>query len=401
MVAVLRELEKYYGIGIIRMGININREKLLLELKRKIDRRMENNPPDSLLYEDYKINEVGRYTPQVLDASVVNWTRSFLTGAVAYLYFHFKEDKYLDYLKKSMPVFEDYIYSGLKRAHHDDGFRMSLSVVALYKLCPDECYKKLALRAADELAKCYVPAVGVLPGFFGHCGEERVQTIVDDMMNIGIWMWAGEETQNSFYKELYTTHIKTVMRDMKRPDHSLCHSFMWDGKTGEPLAELNYCGYGVGSTWSRGQAWALYGLVNALKVTGDEQFYLPHIEGQLNLLFYHLKQYPIPKWDLNCFGEETDIWDTSAAAIITCALLKLKELPVRGAMGGIAKNYQEKADEIFECLVRDYWAMPEKDNIIEGGQTGDKMAGCVWGDYFFVEALMRKIYGNTLPDFWV
>lgn len=381
--------------------MDMDAEKRLLELKEKIDRRMKNNPPDSFLYEDYKLNEAGRYEPQKLDFSVVNWTRSFLTGAVAYLYYHFKEEQYLDYLKDSMPVFEKYIDSERKRAHHDDGFRMSLSVVALYKLCPEEAYRKIALRAADELAKCYVPSVGVLPGFFGGCGEDRVQTIVDDMMNIAIWMWAGEETQNSFYKELYTTHIKTVLRDMKRSDHSLCHSFMWDGKTGEPLAELNYCGYGVGSVWTRGQAWALYGLVNALKVTGDEQLYLPHIEGQLNLLFRHMKQDPVPKWDLNCFGEETDIRDTSAAAIIACALLKLKELPVRGSLGGLAKEYREKADEILDCLVNNYWAIPEKDNIIEGGQTGNEMTGCVWGDLFLIEALMRKLYGNKLPDFWV
>lgn len=376
-------------------------EKLLQEVKGKIDRRMESNPPESEWYEDYKINEAGRYTPQVLDTNSANWTRSFLTGAVAYLYYHYKEEKYLEYLKKSMPVFEDYIYSRLERAHHDDGFRMSLSVVALYKLCPEESIKRLALRAADELAKCYVPTVGVLPGFFGHCGEDRVQTIVDDMMNIAIWMWAGEETGNSFYKELYTTHIKTVMRDMKRPDHSLCHSFMWDGKTGEPLAELNYCGFGVGSTWSRGQSWALYGLVNALKVTGDEQLYLPHIEGQLNLLMSHLRDYPIPKWDFNCFGEETDIMDTSAAAIILCALLKLKELTVQSKMGGLAANYKEKAEEILECLIKEFWAGPENDNIIEGGQAGLEMLGCVWGDYFMVEALMKKIHGEALPDFWV
>lgn len=380
---------------------NVDYEKLLLEVKEKIDRRMESNPPESELYESSVIGKDGRYTPQVLDTSSANWTRSFLTGAVAYLYYHFKEEKYLDYLKKSMPVFEKYLYSRLRGAHHDDGFRMSLSVVALYKLCPEEETRRFALKAADEMAKRFVPKVGVLPGFFGQCGAERVQTIADDMMNIAIWMWAGNETQNPFYKELYTTHIQTVMRDMKRPDHSLCHSYMWNGKTGEPLAELNYCGYGVGSVWARGQAWALYGLVNALKTTGDEQLYLPHIEGQLNFLFSNLKEHPVPWWDLNCFGEATGMRDSSAAAIMVSALLKLKELKVQGHMGGLAAGYQEKAEEMLACLIEQYWAAPQKDNILERGQAGDEETGCVWGDYFMVEALMRKIYADTLPDFWV
>ena len=80
-------------------------EKLLQEVKTKIDRRMAGNPPQSKLYEDYKIGEDGRYAPQVLDTNTAYWTRSFLTGAVAYLYYHYKEEKYLDYLKKSILVF--------------------------------------------------------------------------------------------------------------------------------------------------------------------------------------------------------------------------------------------------------------------------------------------------------
>ena len=147
--------------------------------------------------------------------------------------------------------------------------------------------------------------------------------------------------------------------------------------------------------------WALYGLVNALKATGDEQLYLPHIEGQLNLLLSHLRTYPVPDWDLNCFGEEVRQKDTSAAAILVCALLKLADLRTKAEMGGLAANYRMEAERILECLIRDFWAAPEKDNLIEGGQAGTESVGCVWGDYFMVEALTRKLHGSETPDFWV
>lgn len=376
-------------------------EKLLAEAKKKIDRRMEKNPPESEFYEDCGTYDKNEYEPQALDMSSVNWTRSFLNGAVAYLYFHYKEEKYLDYLKKTVPVHRDYIYSKLKEAHHDDGFRMSLTLVALYKLTGDEEIKRLALTAADQLVKRFVPKVGIIAGFGAAYGADRTQTIIDDMMNIALLMWAEKETGNSFYRCVYTSHIKTILRDVKRDDNSFRHSFLWDAKTGEPLSELNYCGYSVGSIWSRGQSWVLYGLINALDITCDETLYVPQINGLLDMLLSHLKEYPVPKWDLNMLGNDTSLWDSSAAAIIVSALLKLKEIPIRSSWNGLSINYSEKIEEIMECLIEDFWAKPEKDNILEGGQYGNQMCGCVWGDYFMVEALVRKLHGAETPDFWV
>lgn len=376
-------------------------EKLLAEIKEKIDRRMEKNPPESELYEDCATFDKNEYAPQVLDMSPANWTRSFLNGAVAYLYYHYKEEKYLDYLKKNVPLHEKYIYEHLKQAHHDDGFRMSLTLVALYKLTQEEEVRRLALVAADQLAKRFVPKVGIIAGFGGTYGSDRTQTIIDDMMNLALLMWAEKETGNSFYRCVYTSHIKTILRDVKRDDNSFRHSFLWDAWTGEALSELNYCGYSVGSTWSRGQAWVLYGLINALDATQDKALYIPQINGLLDMLFSHLQEYPVPKWDLNMPGNDTDMLDSSAAAIIVSALLKLKEISAGTKWNGLAADYQKKTDEILTCLIRDFWAEPEKDNILEGGQYNEHMCGCVWGDYFMLEALIRKIHGSQMPDFWV
>ena len=377
-------------------------EALLWQWKAKIDRRMEKNPPESPLYEYHEIDEKGEYRPLAYDMlNCVGWTRSFLNGAVAYLYYHYREEKYLDYLKRALPVYEQYLYSGWEEAHHDDGFRMSLELVALYRLTGDADVRRLALIAADQFLKRFKLHPGVIQGFFSSRDREKAQTIADDMMNIGLLMWAWKETGNTFYYDVFTSHIKVIMRELKRPDQSFCHSFQWSAVTGEKIGELNYCGYSIGSTWSRGQTWVLYGLINALAATGEEGIYLPHIDGLLNLLLSHVQEYPVLKWDLNCLGQETALYDTSATVILLSALYKLKNLPIKGKLGALAASYEETCEKIWECLLRDFAAPSFKENILEGGQCGDHMTGCVWGDYFAVEALMRRMYGVKLPDFWV
>lgn len=380
----------------------MDNEALLLQWKAKIDRRMEKNPPESPLYEYHETNAEGIYEPQVYDMrNCAGWTRSFLNGAVAYLYYHYREEKYLEYLRKAVPVYEEYLSSNLKEAHHDDGFRMSLQLVALYKLTGEEAIRQLALTAADRFLKRFKLRPGIIQGFFSSNDPLKAQTIADDMMNIALLMWAYQETGNSFYKDVFTSHIRVILRDVKRDDFSFRHSFQWSAVTGEAIGELNYCGYSIGSTWSRGQSWVLYGLVNALAVTGDEGIYLPIIDGLLNLLFSHMKKYPILKWDLNCLGEETDLYDTSATVIILSALYKLQGISIQGRLGALAASAQEQAENIWDCLISDFLAVPERENLLEGGQCSDHMCGCVWGDYFAIEALMRRIHGKALPDFWV
>ena len=43
----------------------------------------------------------------------------------------------------------------------------------------------------------------------------------------------------------------------------------------------------------------------------------------------------------------------------------------------------------------------ECENILMNGQCGNQSVGCIWGDYFFVELLMKRIYKDKLPNFWI
>lgn len=47
--------------------------------------------------------------------------------------------------------------------------------------------------------------------------------------------------------------------DIGRGDDSSYHTFTFDIQSGEPVGGSTHQGYSNGSTWTRGQAWGIYG----------------------------------------------------------------------------------------------------------------------------------------------
>lgn len=373
-------------------------EKILDQVKQKIDRRMEYNDPKSTLCQWGIENSEGKYEPNAIDLnSSIDWTRSFLTGAVALLYYHYKDEKYLKYLQDSFDVYYNHLYNNLSGLNHDMGFLYSLYAVAYYEVSGDDKAFKLAIKAADDLIKLYRLDAKILCGF-GSPDTDYVTAIIDDIMNISLAMWGYNATGHPFYKNIVKNDIKTIRKYFMREDFSFRHAFVFEGITGEPIGERNYCGYSCGSIWARGQAWALSGNVNALASIDDEQS-VSVIEGMINRLFENLGEANVPQWDMNCVGSKSEQVDTSAAAIIASALIKLSYISDK-KFSGVANTYKERADKILETLATEYLADETKDGILTNAQCGGRSVGCVWGDYFFVEALMRKIHGSDTPDFW-
>ena len=373
-------------------------EKILDQIKVKIDRRMEYNDPKSTLCQQAFNNAEGQYEPNVVDLnSGIDWTRSFLTAAVALLYYHYKEEKYLNYLKESFDVYSNHLYNNLSGLNHDMGFLYSLYAVAYYEVSGDEKAYRLAVKAADDLIKLFRLDAKILCGF-GSPDSPVVIAIIDDLMNLSLAMWGYNATGHPFYKSIVQSDLKTVRRYFMREDYTFRHAFVFEGGTGEPIGERNYCGYSCGSIWARGQAWALSGHINALASIGDEQS-ISVIEGIINRLFEILGKTNVPQWDMNCIGSEDVPVDTSAAAIIASALIKLS-YTINTELNGVANTYKERADQILETLIAEYLADEKCDAVLTHGQCGTRSVGCVWGDYFFMEAVIRKIHGSDAPDFW-
>ena len=96
----------------------------------------------------------------------------------------------------------------------------------------------------------------------------------------------------------------------------------YDQDTGALLSHFTKQGYATESTWSRGQAWAVYGFTTAYRYTKDPRF----LDAARRTADYFVRRLPpdrVPYWDFDVPDKATAPRDTSAAAVTASALLEL------------------------------------------------------------------------------
>ena len=184
---------------------------------------------------------------------------------------------------------------------------------------------------------------------------------------------------------------------MIREDFSTWHTFFFNMETGAPDHGATCQGYRDGSAWARGQAWGVYGTAVGYKYTRRAE-YIDIFKGVTRYFLEHLPEDLVPFWDLE-FGDGDDQpRDSSSASIAACGMLemaKYMEEDDRKYYTGIAKKLMKS--------VVDHYAV--KDPAISNGQVLHSTYSnhspyntcnhygvdeCnIWGDYFYMEALMR------------
>src|SRR5690349_8603162 len=96
----------------------------------------------------------------------------------------------------------------------------------------------------------------------------------------------------------------------------------YDQNTGALHNHFTKQGYATESTWSRGQAWAMYGFTTAYRYTHDHRF----LDTARRTAAYFVRRLPpdhVPYWDFDVPDKTTAPRDTSAAAVAASALLEL------------------------------------------------------------------------------
>lgn len=376
----------------------VDTDYIISVIKKKTDRIMELTDPKKPII-TAPITIGGKYTEKFDTFLQPGWTHSFFLGNVAYMYICSGEKKYLDYLEDNKQKYIDYLYHNDGEIGHDTGFLYSLYAVAMYEITGDEEYKNLALKAADEIAKRFRYKAGHIQAFFD-LRKRGVQDgttlmIVDDMMNMQLLMWAYRETGHSFYRDVYESHIKVAVKNLIRSDYSVCHAYHFDALTGEPLCEMNYCGFSVGSHWSRGTAWVIYGLAKAYEFTGCKERYLQPLLGVIGKYLESLDGGVIPMWDFRLPGDtDRQYRDTSAAAIIASAFKTLEKTDFGGYYAEKTKEY---SDAVLRELCSEKWMCNDDSEAVL--DYGNK-EGSLWGDYFFTELVMKNCLGEKFIDFW-
>lgn len=366
----------------------MNYKKQIDKIIKKIDSNMEKITHPNLS----GLSKNGVYSEEIKSfLHLEQWIFSFYTGMVFHAYNYTKDGKYLKYLHNFEPMYRDKIFNHSMETIHDLGFLYTLYSVAMYKTTGDLKAKETAIKAADELAKRfniygkYINAWGKMDQ---GDGEQVGLMIADCMMNLPLLFWANKETKHIFYKHVAMAHADTTMKYLVRDDYSVCHAYKFERDTGVPEGERNDCGYAVGSAWARGTAWTIYGFAIAYSYTKKNE-YLDTAMKIADFFISNLKDDVIPVWDFRLDEKAPKLVDTSAASITACGLLEIAKYEK-----GNKYDYFETAKKMVERLSdSQFCTLDDNDEKVEGilklAQGGLSQVMAMWGDYFYVEALMR------------
>jgi hypothetical protein len=279
------------------------------------------------------------------------------------------------------------------RSTQDLGFMLFDSFGKGYRLTGADSYRTVVVNAARAVASRYRRSVRAIRSWNNPKGAPRsdFRVVVDSMMNLDLLFWASQHGGGNGLAVKALEHALRTARENVRPDGSTYHLVIYDGRTGAVRRRTTAQGYRSSSTWSRGQAWALYGFGTAYADTRDRRM-LSAARLTADYFISHLPADHVPYWDFDAPGIPRAPRDSSAAAVAASGLLQLSQLesdPDR------AERYLTTAKQILASLSSGrYLAAGTASRSILLHGTADRPighydSGLIYGDYYFIEALLR------------
>ncbi|HAT4221712.1 glycoside hydrolase family 88 protein [Clostridium perfringens] len=323
----------------------------------------------------------------------IEWTDGFWTGLLWLAYEYTGDEKYRELADKNVASFKNRVEKDIELDHHDLGFLYSLATVSGYKLTGSEDAREASIKAANKLISRYQEK-GEFIQAWGELGsKDHYRFIIDCLLNIPLLYWASDETGDAKYRNIANKHFVTSCNNVIRDDASAFHTFYMDNETGKPLRGVTRQGYSDDSAWARGQAWGVYGIPLNYRYTRNESCFNLY-EGMTNYFLNRLPKDNVCYWDLIFNDGDDHSKDSSAAAIAVCGMHEMnKYLP---EVDENKEVYKYAMHNILRSLMENYMnpeIEPEKPVLLHGvyswhsGKGVDE--GNIWGDYFFLEALIR------------
>ncbi|RRJ64550.1 glycosyl hydrolase family 88 [Paenibacillus oralis] len=321
------------------------------------------------------------------------WTNGFWGGMMWLMYHETGNVKYREIAGVSEALMDRCFqeYYGL---HHDVGFMWLLTSVANYKVTgnPESC--KRALHAANLLAGRFNVAGEFIRAWNEVDGHDtRGWAIIDCMLNLPLLYWATEETTDPRFKQIAMKHADTAMAAFVRPDGSVNHIVEFDPFQGGVVKTHGGQGYGEGSSWTRGQAWGLYGFMLSYIHTGKQEY----LDTAKRIGHYFMANIPADGVIPVDFRqpEQPKLEDDTAAVIAACGLIETAR-----AVPPLEKPvYLERALKLMKAVdARSNW-LENSDAIVQKGSAAYHAPyhhyPIIYGDYYLMEAVF-KLKGNDL-----
>ena len=337
-------------------------------------------------------SEQGRWIVSPYDGNSW-WTGGFWPGLMWQFWVRTGDEAFRTEARRVTALLTDEFRS-FNYLNHDVGFMYLLSAGADFKLTGDQQAHTDTLHAAALLMNRFNPK-GFIRAWNGL--EQKGFVIIDCMMNLSLLYWASRQTGDPRFAAVANIHAETTLREFIRENGSVSHIIEFDPATGARVREHAGQGCALGSSWSRGQAWGLYGFTLAYLNTKDPRF-LQTAEKIADWFTANIRPDGLTDCDFAQPPEEERI-DNIAGAIAACGLLELEKISGDPARRAAAEKL---VDGLLDHCCN--WS-PEAPGILTKCTASyhDDGAGrhtnIVYGDYFLVEALAKL--AGTDPMLWL
>lgn len=325
------------------------------------------------------------------------WTNGFYGGLLWHMYHETNNKEYADManvIADKLSVCFDRYYN----LDHDMGFLWMPTDVASYRLTGNMDGRRRGLHAANIMAGRFNPVGKYIRAWNDGIGKENGPTsnvgwcIIDCLMNLPLLYWASEETCDPRYRHIAKMHADMAIKNFLREDGSVNHIVEINPETGEFVQSFGGQGYGLGSSWTRGQSWALYGFFLSYMHTKEERY----LEASKKVADYFVSSIPEDGHIPVDFRqpEEPHYEDSTAACIASCGLIELSKICAKEE----SEKYLNAALKMLKTLTSDRCDFSDKtDNIVNyctaAYHDKNHHFSIIYGDYYLVEALF-KLKGN-------
>lgn len=319
--------------------------------------------------------------------NIYNWTSGFFPGSLWYTYELTGDEKL-----KAQAIKYTNLLNPIRhyKDNHDIGFMMNCSYGNALRLSPNDTIQAILVETADNLCERFDPQIGCIRSWnFGHW---NYPVIIDNMMNLDLLFNASKLTGSNKYYDVAVKHAKTTMKHHFRPDFTCYHVVSYNND-GIVESKGTHQGKHHESSWSRGQAWAVYGYTACYRETQDTDF-LKHAIHIANMIMERVKTDDnIPYWDYNAPALKDTPRDASAAAVTASAFLELSTFAPDGQKyykyaENLLKNLSGKEYLAEKSTNQGFILMHSVGSLPHGSEIDTPIN---YADYYYLEALKRYL----------
>lgn len=317
-----------------------------------------------------------------------DWVSGFFPGNLWQIFELTQDYRYKEAAKKWTAFVEKEKFNNRT---HDMGFKVFCSFGQGLKHYNNPAYNDIIVKSAQTLITRFDKNVGSIRSWDFNKDKWDFPVIIDNMMNLELLFEATKITKDSIYHNIAEEHANTTLKNHFRANNSTWHVLDYNPTNGEVRMRVTHQGIHDNSSWARGQGWAIYGFTMAYRYTKNQE-YLAQAKATAAFFTNH-KNMPedgIPYWDFDAPNIPNEPRDASAAAIVASALIELY---------GITKEdaYLDYSKKVIHSLQSENYLLDERINapFILNHCSGDWSKRLemdepiVYGDYYFLEALIR------------